>query len=472
MKEFILDASFALHWCFEDEATAASEFKSNRLGFDCSGGTVRPAQPSALTPSAQLLAYLSYVSYNVQMLVRLPILITVLAAGVAAKTPVFETLYAFTGNPNGNPAAGVAIGSGGVLYGTTPNGGCSIDHLCGTAYSLTPPAAAGGGWTEDLIYDLKDMVTPDGLLIGSGGVLYGTGNNGSFGSVFSLTPPSAPGASWTETALYYRIPFAIGTLAINEDGVLFGAATAGPYQDSEVYSLTPPTSSGGTWTEDVLHRFTGGSGGGAPAAGVVITPGGVLYGATSDGGTSNSGVVFSLTPPRSAGGQWKEALLYTFTGASDGGTPSGRVVFGADGVLYSTTSAGGSFGNGTVFSLTPPASSGGAWTETVLYSFTGGDDGSQPNGGVAIGKDGVLYGTTFYGGASTACTSGCGTVFLLKPPASSGSPWTETVLHSFSGSDGSNPQGTLAIERSTGVVFGTTSTGGGSGNGTVFGILP
>jgi hypothetical protein len=60
----------------------------------------------------------------------------------------------------------------------------------------------------------------------------------------------------------------------------------------------------------------------------------------------------------------------------------------------------------------------------------------------------------------------------LKPPASSGSPWTETVLHSFSGSDGSNPQGTLAIERSTGVVFGTTSTGGGSGNGTVFGILP
>lgn len=92
-----------------------------------------------------------------------------------------------------------------------------------------------------------------------------------------------------------------------------------------------------------------------------------------------------------------------------------------------------------MYSPTPPSSPGGEWTETTLYSFHG-SDGSAPNGGVVIGPDGVLYGTTASGGAGTSCSGGCGTVFALKPPAASLSgDWTETVLHSFDFTDGASP---------------------------------
>ena len=100
-------------------------------------------------------------------------------------------------------------------------------------------------------------------------------------------------------------------------------------------------------------------------------------------------------------------------------------MIGACGVLYGTTWLDGS-GSGTVFQLTPPASPGGAWTETTLYSFTGGSDGGNPVASLVIGDGGVLYGTSSGGGASNA-----GTVFALKPPTSAGGSWTETVLYSF-----------------------------------------
>jgi len=102
--------------------------------------------------------------------------------------------------------------------------------------------------------------------------------------------------------------------------------------------------------------------------------------------------------------------LYSFTSQSDGSNPVAGVVIGSGGVLYGTTAAGGTSNAGTVFSLTPPASPGGAWTENVLHSFTGGIDGADPVAALVIGKNGVLYGTTSSGGASNA-----GTVFALKP---------------------------------------------------------
>ena len=103
--------------------------------------------------------------------------------------------------------------------------------------------------------------------------------------------------------------------------------------------------------------------------------------------------------------------LYTLGGGSDGGDVYSGVVIGSGGVLYGTTFSGGSANAGTVFSLTPPASPGGAWTETVLHEFIGEKDGDEPIGPVVIGKSGVLYGTTFgVGGASS-----WGTVFSLRP---------------------------------------------------------
>jgi uncharacterized repeat protein (TIGR03803 family) len=262
------------------------------------------------------------------------------------------------------------------------------------------------------------------VVIAKGGVLYGTtvyGGSSNAGTVFALTPPRSPGGSWRKRVLYN---FAGGTdasephlLVIGKNGVLYGTTGSGGTSGyGTVFSLTPPTAAGGSWTEGVLYSFSGGSDGGGPQEGLVIGSGGVLYGTTYTGGGSAWGTVFSLTPPASPGGSWTEAVVYSFTEAPGGfsGPQTGVLI---EGVLYGSTEYGGASGAGTVFSLTPPASPGGAWTETVLHSFTGAD-GYQPNR--VIVSNGALYGTTYSGGASnsTGCFlsgGGCGTVFKLKP---------------------------------------------------------
>jgi hypothetical protein len=138
---------------------------------------------------------------------------------------------------------------------------------------------------------------------------------------------------------------------------------------------------------------------------VTIGCDGVLYGATQYGGASFAGAVFSLAPPKSPGGGWTEAVLYSFS-YSDGDNPNALAI-GPAGVLYSTTANGGAYYYGTVFSLTPPESAGGAWTETVIHSFDG-SDGAGPVGGLAVAGP-VLYGSTPGGGASND-----GTVFALR----------------------------------------------------------
>jgi uncharacterized repeat protein (TIGR03803 family) len=220
---------------------------------------------------------------------------------------------------------------------------------------------------------------------------------------------------------------------------------------------------------------------------VIIGHGGVLYGTTEGGGTSNNGTVFSLTPPGSPGASWTETALYSFAGApNDGANPmDSPVAIGPGGVLYGTTYFGGAFNNGIVFCLTPPVSPGGVWTETVLYSFTGSpNDGANPEAGVVIGGGGVLYGTTAGGGISACAFGGCGIVFSLKPPSSPGGSWTETVLHSLTDSEGSNPEGNVVIGSdgaapeagvaigSSGELYGTTFISGAFDFGTAFSLTP
>jgi uncharacterized repeat protein (TIGR03803 family) len=165
----------------------------------------------------------------------------------------------------------------------------------------------------------------------------------------------------------------------------------------------------------VLYSF-GSSDGFHPFGPVVLGDGEVLHGTTGEGGPSGTGTVFSLTPPAYPGGSWAETVLCDFADSTEGTFPVGGVVIGPGGVLYGTTQQGGSSNEGTVFSLTPPASPGNSWTETVLHSFTGGTDGGQPLAGVVIDNSGALYGTTEYGGIKKrSCNSGCGTVFMLTP---------------------------------------------------------
>jgi uncharacterized repeat protein (TIGR03803 family) len=172
-----------------------------------------------------------------------------------------------------------------------------------------------------------------------------------------------------------------------------------------------------------------------------------------------------LTFACSAGAE-TETVLYNFTNVNNGVNPFGSLV-GIDGVLYGTLSGGISYAS-MVFSLTPPATRGGSWTEAVLHYFTGDNDGSTPNAGLAIGSGGVLYGTTNLGGPANA-----GTVFSLTPPVSTGGAWTEAVVHNFTGSpsDGGNPNAGVAIGPN-GVIVGTTVSGGPSNGGTVFVLTP
>jgi uncharacterized repeat protein (TIGR03803 family) len=216
--------------------------------------------------------------------------------------------------------------------------------------------------------------------------------------------------------------------------------------------------SAGAQTETVLYNFgsyaNDAAGGGA---GLIFDAAGNLYGTTNGGGSGNSGAVYELSP---AGGGWNETLLYQFTGGGDGGSPSSGLTFDAAGNLYGTTFAGGT-GSGVVYELSP---SGSGWTETVLYTFTGGADGARPIAGVIFDPAGNLYGAAEQGGSTTNCVQGCGVVFKLSP--SSGGAWTESVIHTFQGSDGSIPIGGLTLH--SGALFGTTYNGGAFNIGTVF----
>jgi uncharacterized repeat protein (TIGR03803 family) len=207
-----------------------------------------------------------------------------------------------------------------------------------------------------------------------------------------------------------------------------------------------------------LYSFEGGSDGGGPTAGLIFDRAGNLYGTAEGAGANSCGTVFGLTPSAAF---WTETILHVFScdfTGDDGFAPTGDLTFDGAGNLYGTTYYGGANGYGTIFELTL---SGGAWKETILHSFTG-NDGSNPYGSLIFDKAGNLYGTTLFGGEN-----GDGVVFELKP---SQGGWAETVLHSFAGSDGLNPNPSLTFDRA-GNLYGTTNSGGASGLGTVFELM-
>ena len=260
--------------------------------------------------------------------------------------------------------------------------------------------------------------------------------------------------------------FPFGSMIFDSKGELYGTtAYGGSSGGGTVFQLSPPTSSGGSWAETVLYSFGGTGDGAHPRASLILGSNGDLYGTTAyGGGTSNDGTVFQLAPSTTGNG-WTETVLYRFKGGTtDGALPYAPLIFGS-GDLYGTTYGGGTSSVGTVFQLAP-STTGGSWTETVLYSFKGGTtDGANPAAALILGS-GDLYGTTYGGG-----TSSVGTVFQLAPSTTGGS-WTETVLHSFGGTgDGAHPFAPLILG-SNGDLYGTTAYGGGTSNdGTVFKIV-
>jgi uncharacterized repeat protein (TIGR03803 family) len=261
------------------------------------------------------------------------------------------------------------------------------------------------------------------------------------------------------------------------DGGIFYGTTSGGYQGYEgsVYQLK---SAGSGWVLSPLFVVTNDNDqtdGYNLATKPVFGPDGALYGSAFYGGNDDClgfgcGTIFKLRPRSnfcpSFSCPWNINLLFTFFDTPDqfGGTGAfpGQIIFGPDGNIYGTTQAGGNHsaspcqasGCGTVFQLTH---SGGTWSRNILYEFNG-TNGLGPKGGVIFDSAGNLYGTTVQGG-----TNNKGVVFKLSPAQGS---WTETVLHSFDGSDGDTPMGGLTMDAS-GNLFGA-SEGDITGVGVVF----
>ena len=237
----------------------------------------------------------------------------------------------------------------------------------------------------------------------------------------------------------------------------------------------------GSWIFAPIYSFRGGNDGALPYAGVTIGPDGALYGTTSSGGLGapgcpgGCGTVYKLTPPANfcqrSSCPWNETVLYDFYQSGVGlWDPWAGVIFDHAGNMYGTTTLGGmvpcpnsSAGCGAVYKLIP---AGSTWTAQVLYSFTGGSDGSIPYAGLVMDSGGNLYGATFYG----AAYQGYGAIFEL---AKNGTSWTERTLYDFQGgSDGGNPQATLVFDAAGNLFGGTSSSNGPSLTGVAFELSP
>jgi len=209
-------------------------------------------------------------------------------------------------------------------------------------------------------------------------------------------------------------------------------------------------------TEAVIFSFQSGHKNGTTPLSHLVDFEGTLYGTAEKGGAGKFGAVFKLT---NSNGAWKETLLHSFQGKADGAYPGAGLIRDSSGALYGSTERGGSKDEGTAFKL---SNTGNGWSEEVLHSFTGGsNDGSHPYAELTLDPtSGNLYGMTYNGGASN-----CGVVYQL---ALANGIWTETILHTFGGSDGCNPGHTAIKEDSLGNLYGVTVSGGASGFGAAF----
>lgn len=388
----------------------------------------------------------------------------------------FTLLHGFRGGANDgyNPGSGaLMLDAKGNLYGTTllgGSGGC--DGGCGTVFKITPAGKFS------LLYSFGstsgDGAYPDGALIhDNAGNLYGTtyggGTSGSAcdgygcGTVFKLDTRGH------ETVLYSFSGGADGATpysALVEDsaGNLYGTThLGGAYNWGTVFKVDS------LGNETVVHNFDGDADDGGDAfAGLTMDAAGNLYGTTQGGGIFNShcipgveigcGTVFKIT----AGGE--ESVLYDFTGHQDGNTPFSGVIRDAAGNLYGTSQPEGSDPPfwGAVFKLEPSGKL------IVLHDFSGGPGGADPLAGVIADPAGNFYGTTSAGGTGNCSyyqNGGCGTVFKLTRSGQF------TVLHNFMGPDGANVSAALVMD-SQGNLYGTASWYGPFGEGSVFKITP
>jgi uncharacterized repeat protein (TIGR03803 family) len=383
--------------------------------------------------------------------------VLMVATGAAGQTET--VLYSF--DPNGTdgiiPTGNIVFDAKGNLYGTTEGGGA---YNAGIVYKLSPQT--GGGWTESILHSFGNGTDAQGvsagLVIDSAGNLWGSSVYGGvygIGTVFELSPHAG---GWVERVLHSfsgtggdgKYPSEVN---LDSSGNIYlTTSQGGAYGFGAAFEFVK---SGSAYREKTLYSFNDiGHDGDYPTGGLAFTPSGKIYGTTSQGGLNQAGTFFGLSfgtngtskanffysfgsyngdvgAPNllvyhdsnfygagingygaiyelqpAAGGQWTESIVHDFSVLVDGESPSGPT-FDASGNMYGTTCCGLTYNGGTVWELTP---SGSAWTETILYIFTAGTDGDQPNGGVTLDSHGNIYGTTHVGGAYDG-----GVVFEVTP---------------------------------------------------------
>ena len=383
-----------------------------------------------------------------------PLIALAVLATPTAPAQTYNVLYAFPSFSSGAQPLGNPLIAGHSLYGTTDIGGVGQGpYGLGTIFRLDLQTGQ-----ETLLHSFAGYPSDGefpyaGVISDPAGNLYGTtyyGGLQNYGTVFMLS------AAGTETLLHsFSGPDGAdpdGGLVRDAAGNLYGTTIGGGIANATCRTNIGTDSCGTVFKLDsagnltTLHRFAG-SPDGANPVGSLFLEAGSLYGTTSLGGSFNQGAVFTIDNQTGA-----ETVLYDFTGAADGKSPLTGVIGDGQGTLYGTTSTGGG-GNGVVFKL-PTAGR----LETVLYLFSG-IDGANPSA-LTIGAQGELYGTTYNGAL------GYGTVFKLNSKSGA-----LTTIHRFrSGADGAYPAG-LARD-SEGALYGATVYGGRSTDGTIFQVTP
>jgi uncharacterized repeat protein (TIGR03803 family) len=340
------------------------------------------------------------------------------AGAERADPPGLTTLHRFRGARNAEwPRGGVGLDAAGNLYGTTLyEGHCST---CGVLYTLKRPAAGETIWAFKVLHEFGKTLQ-DGI------------------------GPTAP--------------------VLIRDNVIYSTTSAGADPScgcGETFSNTVPTAAKPVGTYRLLHRFSVRAKGSTPIAGLLIDSNDTVYGTTSAGGKNGAGTVFKHNLDGSG-----FTLLHDFVGNFNGG-PQGELVFGKDGAIYGTTFGGGRFNQGTIFRITK------AGAFSVLYHFKGvnqpggSTDGAQPEGRLAVGPDGTIYGTTAFGGSP----SGYGTAWSLTPVEQArATEWRYRQLHIF-GSNGNIPHSGL-VRAANGVLYGTGAGGGRFDGGAIYSLTP